>query len=201
MDGGRDRHPAPDVSTFVREFERVRRGYDPAAVDHHLALVKSQVSTYLARERDDPDESLDLVLRATKRSVDEALQDARDRADDILAAAHAEAAEIRQAARADAARAAEDAESRIRALDAEGRERYAEMGRLTEARSRELRRIDAELEARTATLRSAADELVRIASSIESADEPPMPSVPSPIAAMHDPGGEIVLPAEPGSDI
>ena len=106
-----DRRFALDVSSFVREFERVRRGYDPAAVDHHLALLKSQVSTYLEREEHDPDESLDLVLRATKRSVDEALQDARDRAESILAEAHAEAAQIRDQAAIDAERltaAAED---------------------------------------------------------------------------------------------
>lgn len=198
--GAGDRRVALDVSGFVREFDRVRRGYDPAAVDHHLALVKSQVSIYLERETNDPDESLDLVLRATKRSVDEALQDARDRADTILAEAHAEAAEIRQEARGEATRLTSDAEARVRALDAEGRERYAEMGRLTEARSREMRRIEAELHARTDTLRTASDDLARIAESIEVAESQRAPSVPSPLAAMTDRGTEIVLPASPGSD-
>ncbi|MDW3218330.1 MAG: DivIVA domain-containing protein [Acidimicrobiales bacterium] len=198
--GAGDRRFALDVSSFVREFDRVRRGYDPAAVDHHLALIKSQVGTYLERETHDPDESLDLVLRATKRSVDEALQDARERADAILAEAHAEAAEIRQEARTEATRLTADAEERVRALDGEGRERYAEMGRLTEARGREMRRIDAELRARTDSLRSAAEDLARIAASIEVADTGPAPSVPSPIAAMTERQGEIVLPADPGSD-
>lgn len=197
--GAGDRRNALDVTTFVREFERVRRGYDPAAVDHHLALLKSQVATYLERVDADPDESLDLVLRATRRSVDEALHDARERADAILAAAEADAAAIRETAQSDAERITADAEERVRSLDAEGRERYAEMGRLTEARARDLDRLDRELANRTAALRGAADELTRLAGSIPAAATAGS-SVPSPIAALDDRGAEIVLPAEPGSD-
>lgn len=195
-----DRRSALDVNAFVREFERVRRGYDPAAVDHHLALIKAQVSIYLEREQDEPDESLDLVLKATRRSVDEALQGARERADAILADAHADAARIREAAQSEADRLTSDAEERVRALDAEGRERYAEIGRLSEARGREVARLDEELEARASSLREAADDLQRVAGAIRYRSTGAPESVPSPIAAMGDRSREIVLPVEPGSD-
>ncbi|MEM7140638.1 MAG: hypothetical protein AAF548_06345 [Actinomycetota bacterium] len=183
MAGG-DQH-ALDVHAFVREFERVRRGYDPAAVDHHLALIKSQVQIHLERAVDDPDESLDLVLRATRRSVDEALQDARERADAIIAASHAEAAEIRAAAATDAA-----------ALQADSRERYDEMGRLTAQRRRDLAALEAEIADHATRIRSLAGGLTASADRLDSSPTQPSGGMPTPIAAMQDDGIEVRLPAE-----
>jgi len=180
---------ALDVSTFSRDFERVRRGYDPAAVDHHLALIKSQVQVYLERAAGEPDESLDLVLKATRRSVDEALHDARVRADAIIADAHADAAQIRADAASEAGRLAH-----------ESRERYDEMGRLTAERARELASLDSELSRHAAEIRATAAELVRTADAIHTLDQAPATGVPSPVAAMSDHTVEVTMQVEPGSE-
>jgi len=184
--GAREPGNALDVASIARDFERVRRGYDPAAVDHHLALITSQVKMLIeTRAAADPDESLDLVLKATRRSVDEALQDARGRADHIVAAATEEA---------DAVKA--EATERCRALDAEGRERYAEMGRLTASRAEKIAELDEEIAERQQVLRAAAGDLERLAAGLS---EPVTAEVRG-IAAMDAGSVEIVLPAQPVSD-
>lgn len=182
--GAGDLEHALDVASIARDFERVRRGYDPAAVDHHLALVTAQLKEFVERQANAPDESLDLVLKATRRSVDEALNDARERAAAIIAEAEATAAAAQE-------RAAE----KCRALDAEGRERYAEMVRLTQAQAEALAELDAQIADRQDVLRAAAGDLERLASQLT---KPADPSARS-IAAMDDGAVEIVLPAQPGS--
>ena len=174
-----------DVASIARDFDRVRRGYDPAAVDHHLALITSRIKLYLERRTNAPDESLDLVLKATRRSVDQVLTEAHQRAEVIVAEAEAAAA------------AAEDhAAARCRALDAEGRERYAEMGRLTEARAETLAAIEEQIAEQQTVLRSTASGLERLAASLTDTSSPAWARV----AAMDDGGVEIVLPAQRGAE-
>ena len=80
--------------------ERVRRGYDPAAVDAHLQRIARGVADLQNRsESGDGDESLELVLKATRRSVEEALAEARERANRILDDAAVRAASTVAAAR------------------------------------------------------------------------------------------------------
>jgi len=177
---------ALDVASIARDFERVRRGYDPGAVDHHLALLTSQVKVLLeSRAHADPDESLDLVLKATRRSVDEALHDARERAEAIVASAREES-ELLKA----------EAAERCLALDAEGRERYTEMGRLTDSRLEQLARLDSQIADRQQVLRATAGDLERLAASLNE----PAPAAVRSVAAMGSADKEIVLPAQPGSD-
>ncbi len=175
-----------DVESIAQEFDRVRRGYDPAAVDEHLALVTSQVRIILAREAEanGSDESLDVVLKATRRSVDEALQDARQRADSIVAEAHARAAETIAAA-----------EERSLALSAEGRERYLEMGQLVEVRGATLAEVDRQIAERRQVLQTAATELAGLADGLDGA----APEVRR-LAAMDDSSVEIVLNARPARE-
>lgn len=172
-----------DSAGITRDFPRTRRGYDPAAVDQHLALITTQVKQLLERQANGPDESLELVLKATRRSVDEALQDARGRADAIIAEAQLRAAEIET-----------DAQARCRALDAEGRERYLEMGRLADSRAAAIEELDRTLARHQDALRAAAADLEDLAADLTDV------SAPRNIAAMGDDGLEIVLPARPAED-
>lgn len=169
---------AIEVAAITREFPRVRKGYAPDAVDRHLAEVRAGVQA-LVEARDAPDESLDLVLKATRRSVDEALQDARDRAESIVAEARAEAEAVR-----------EEAAERCRDLDAESRERYAEMVRLTDAASETLADLDQRISERQGQLRSVATELVQLAGRLA----PPARDEIRRVAAF-DAATEIVMPA------
>lgn len=179
-------HPnSLDVAMISRDFPRVRRGYDPTSVDHHLSLIVAQVTALQARQTSGSDESLDLVLKATRRSVDEALQDARRTADQIIADAHERASEIKA-----------EAEARCRALDAEGRERYLEMGRLAEIRADELAELDAAVAGHREMLRAAAADLDDLASDLDDGSVTHIRSV----AAMDDGALEIVLDAEPAEE-
>jgi hypothetical protein len=109
----------------------VRKGYDPAAVDAHLQRVARGVNE-LRHQADSAggDEALELVLRATRRSVDEALSEARAKAEQILdaaagrgastiATADAEAMRIRTEARDAVAGTVEEAEARAAKVTAE----------------------------------------------------------------------------------
>ena len=87
----------PRVATddAIVEFgERVRRGYDPDVVEAHLRRIAHAVGDLQSRldQTGQDDESLELV-RATRRSVDEALAQARETADRIVAEAR-ESADI-----------------------------------------------------------------------------------------------------------
>ncbi len=183
-----------DPAEVMREFARVRRGYDPAAVDRHLATLARRVAELVERGTA-PDESLDLVLQATRRSVEEALQDARARAEAVVAEAEEVAASRIAEAEAAADVVTTHAAEKVFALDAEGRERYAEMVRLTDARTESLARLDAEIADRRQALRTAAVELERLA---ETLGEPAATDTHT-VAALGDSNIEIVLSAEPGS--
>jgi len=184
-----------DPAGVVRDFARVRRGYDPAAVDRHLATLAEKMAALTERETA-PDESLDLVLQATRRSVDEALQDARARAETIVAEAEEVAASRIAEAEAAADTVTTHAAEKVFALDAEGRERYAEMVRLTDARTDTLARLEAEIADRREVLRATAADLEQLAQTLAE----PASTDTRPVAAMGDGSVEIVLSAEPGSN-
>jgi DivIVA domain-containing protein len=162
-----------DLTWIAPTFDRVFRGYDPAAVDRHLADVIERVSQLL--ERSGPVGSPDLIRRATKRSVDEALRDARARADSIVA----------------------EAEARIRELDTRHHDRKAELERLIATKTSELQTLEQQIKARQESLRATAADLRRLATGLSGHEEGPNPEGAGfAIAAMKDDGIEIVLSAE-----
>jgi cell division septum initiation protein DivIVA len=190
-----------DAVWITPTFARVRKGYDPVAVDAHLAAVGERMSELLATVDNGPDESLDLVLRATKRSIEEALQDARDRADAIVADAHAAATTIRETADQHATRTIAEAETRSRELDARARGQFLEMERLREARASDVVTLDQQILDRQGALRATAADLRRLADELSSPTQAAeTPQLPEPVAAMREDGIEIVLSAEVADD-
>lgn len=175
--------------------ERVRRGYDPAAVDAHLQNIARGVAQLQSRaEGESGEESLELVLKATRRSVEEALAEARERANRILddaavraastvAAAEAEATEIRSAADSTARQLTQEAETKLSVAEAEAaeaartageqaRERHAEISRLLGVREVELAGLDEEIARRQESLRLVGLEILRVADGVVDLRDP-----------------------------
>jgi DivIVA domain-containing protein len=184
--------------------ERVRRGYDPAAVDAHLQHIARGVAELQSRaEGESGDESLELVLKATRRSVEEALAEARERANRILddaavraastvAAAEAEATELRSAAESTARQLTQEAETKLSVAEAEAaeaartageqaRERHAEISRLLGVREVELAGLDEEIARRQESLRVVGLEILRVADGVVDLRDPE----PTPDDALH----------------
>jgi len=207
--GGDDQLPLAPEDVLIDFGDKVRKGYDPAKVDAHLRRIAAGVSDLAARvDSSSPgdDESLELVLQATRRSVDEALSEARTRAEQIVADAEAradqmvteaetkavgtmsdaqaEAERVLDDARFEARREREDAATATATMERESKERIAEIERLSEVREVELAALDTEIAGRQAILRDAATDLVRLADGFaESAggdEDPAEATEPSP---------------------
>ena len=183
---GRDDRVNLDPAEITRDFERVRRGYNPGAVDHHLALIESKVKAMLEMGVREPDESYNLVLKATKKSIDEALLESRSMATAIVAEAESAAERVRSEAEIDRF-----------SVEEKARERYVELGLLTEQRAEEVAVLDAEIAQRQSLVRSIAVDLERLASSLGNT---PTAGVAAPVAAHSDNGIEVVLPVERGNN-
>lgn len=165
--------------SVTRPFGRTRRGYDPDQVDAHLASIAARLAELEAHSRSAPETTEDLVVRATKRSIDETLQNARDQAEGIVAAARAKADELEGGARRD----------------------YLDKGQLAEVRRNELEALDRQIASRKETLREITAQLRRVATALASRDRRAgkAPTTRR-IAAMEDGSAEIVLPATPADD-
>ena len=154
------------VDDVAARFERVRRGYDPEAVDAHLARIRAGVQQLRDHIDDREDESLDLVLRATRRSIEEALADARARASAIVADAEVAAQKCANTAEERAAERLAEAQAQARHQDETARERYAEIGRLLEVRRKELEALDARIAQRRESLFTIAAQLEALATDL-----------------------------------
>jgi hypothetical protein len=143
---------------FVDLGEKVRRGYDPEAVDRHLEVLAAGIKA-LRREVDSgghvDDESLGVMMRAGRRSVEEALEEARARADVILADAERDAAKCLAEADSKADEICSGAEQ-----EAHRHEETVEIRRI------EVAALDEEIEMRQNALRTAAAELLQLADGI-----------------------------------
>jgi hypothetical protein len=83
------------VSKTTRQFKRQFLGYRRSAVDDHLATVDASIADLRAAvdKAAHPDHQ-DLVLRATRRAVEDVMQRAHDDATRIRDEAEAEAAQV-----------------------------------------------------------------------------------------------------------
>ncbi len=142
---------------FIDFGERVRNGYDPGRVERHLRTLSDGIVGL--RELIDngglESESVELVLKATRRSVDEALGEARDRASGIVSDALAEAEGIRKNARQKAARRQSAAESEL--------ERVATR---QDALSQGITTLESEIETRKSALLDASVQLANLAAAL-----------------------------------
>ncbi len=171
-----------------RDFPIGRRGYEPEAVDAHLAAVAAQVE--------------DLSRQSRSRSGASLASAASDQVRLIVQAAESSAAEIEQEARDEAARLRDEA-----AGDAERTRRDAvdksqdHVGRVSEATSLMLQRVDAmesELSALMESLRTGANRLGADLSLLEGnmgelysaagVDDPPSAPTRAPVAAVPPTG-------------
>ena len=143
---------------FVDFGEKVRRGYDPEIVDRHLEYLSAGIRA-LRREVDSADrvddESLQVMMRAGRRSVEDALEEARLKADGMIAEAESESARLIGEAHAEA--------NQIRAT---GEEEARQQEETIEIRRIEIEALDEEIEVRQKALRAAAAELLQLADGI-----------------------------------
>lgn len=176
-DGGMWLSPEDVLTDFG---EKVRRGYDPEIVDRHLEHLATGVKA-LRREIDSTlnidDESLQVMMRAGRRSVEEALEEAREKANSMISDAEGEAQRIVSQAHAKA--------DQIRATGDEETRRQEET---IEIRRIEIDALDEEIAVRQKALRAAAAELLRLADGI--VDDQPIDLRDSPAGAGVEAGTE-----------
>ena len=146
---------------FANFGRRVKNGYDPGRVERHLRKIADGVDDLVGRINGDQEvsESVELVMKATRQSVDTVLSDARGRAKEIVGYAESQAAtikisaedaaqSIRQATEADIAERIRDAESKLGAIN-----------ELIDSRQAILREFEDKVATRLAELRSASDSI------------------------------------------
>ncbi len=132
-----------------KDFPIGRRGYEPDAVDEHLAALADQVDA--------------LQRAASRRSGASLASAASEQVRAIVEAAEQSAAQIEQDAEEDARRIREEAQADARRVDAEALERSREhVGRVGEQTALMLQRVDAmesEVTALMEALRTGANRL------------------------------------------
>ncbi|MGH2857113.1 MAG: DivIVA domain-containing protein [Solirubrobacteraceae bacterium] len=108
-----------------KDFPVGSRGYDPAAVDEHLAAVADQVAEYkqVARRRADTlaataSDQVRAIVEAAERSAAEIQRQAEAQAQEIREEASSEAGTIRGQAREYVTRVSDSADSMVGRLDA-----------------------------------------------------------------------------------
>jgi DivIVA domain-containing protein len=147
-----------------RDFPIGRRGYEPEAVDAHLARIAEEVEDLRRRAGSGPGP-------AAKASPATMAQAASEQVRSIVEAAEASAAAIEQSARDDAARIRSDAESDARATRDDAVERSQQrIGEVTAATKQMLQRVDAmetELNGLVESLRTGANRLTADLSLLE----------------------------------
>ncbi len=143
---------------FADFGEKVRRGYDPEIVDRHLEAIAAGIKA-LRREVDAADyiddEPLHVMMRAGRRSVEDALEETRAKVETILAQAEQDA-EQRLA----------DAESAADAIRGTADEEAHLQQETIDIRRVEIASLDDEIKLRQSALRTAAAELLLLADGI-----------------------------------
>ena len=143
---------------FVDFGEKVRRGYDPEIVDRHLEYLSAGIRA-LRREVDSADriddESLQVMMRAGRRSVEDALEEARTKADGMIADAESEGARL-----------IGEAHSEATQIRSSGEETISQQEETIEIRRIEIEALDEEIEVRQKALRATAAELLQLADGI-----------------------------------
>lgn len=155
----RNSRSVPSAHEATTRFSRVRRGYDPVEVESHLDQLASETTALRAEYESYDAESLEVVLRATRRSIDDAIQDGKERAAAILRAAEEDAERVVGRAQEEATRVLAEAGAEARRLEQDGRERYLELGRLAEVREQQLAELQARADEQRDRLRRVAEEL------------------------------------------
>jgi DivIVA domain-containing protein len=149
-----------------RDFPIGRRGYEPEAVDAHLARIAEEVEQ-LRRQAG----SGGAASTATKSSPASIAQAASEQVRAIVEAAEASAAAIEQGAQDEAARIRSDAESDARSTRDEAVERSQQhVGQVSAATKQMLQRVDAmesELSGLVESLRTGANRLTADLSLLE----------------------------------
>jgi DivIVA domain-containing protein len=151
-----------------RDFPIGRRGYEPEAVDAHLARIAEEVEDLRRRAASGAGAASGPTAKASPASIAQA---ASEQVRSIVEAAEASAAAIEQSAQDDAARIRSDAESDARATrdDAVARSQQR-IGEVTAATRQMMQRIEAmesELNGLVESLRTGANRLTADLSLLE----------------------------------
>jgi DivIVA domain-containing protein len=197
-----------------RDFPIGRRGYEPEAVDAHLAQLAEEVDELRRR----PSSSSPSVAKASPASIAQA---ASEQVRAIVEVAETSAADIERAAQDEADRIREEAEGDARRTRDEAvAQSQDHVGKVRQATTQMLQRVDAmetELTGLIESLRTGANRLTADLSLLEggmgdlydaagqsrSAARPPVVEsvpavvVPEPVVAEDEPDEDVFLPDEP----
>ncbi len=160
---------------FADFGRRVKNGYDPGRVERHLRKVADGVADLVSRINGDQDvsESVELVMKATHKSVDAALSDARSRADEIVGFAESHAVTITVSAEESAANLLREAEESVADRIREAESTLGAINELINTRQKELAEFEAKVAKRVSELRSASDSIRDIAQDVSLPIHPP----------------------------
>ncbi len=160
---------------FADFGRRVKNGYDPGRVERHLRKVADGVADLVSRINGDQDvsESVELVMKATHKSVDAALSDARSRADEIVGFAESHAVTITVSAEESAANLLREAEESVAARIREAESTLGAINELIKTRQEELAEFEAKVARRVSELRAASDSIRDIAQDVALPTPPP----------------------------
>jgi DivIVA domain-containing protein len=195
-----------------RDFPIGRRGYEPEAVDAHLARLAEEVDELRRRSSSSPS--------AAKSSPASIAQAASEQVRAIVEAAETSAADIERAAEDEAARIREDAEGDARRTRDEAVSQSQDhVGKVRQATTQMLQRVDAmetELTGLVESLRTGANRLTADLSLLEGGmgdlydasgqgrptRAPVVESVPAvvaaePVVAEDEPDEDVYVPEEP----
>ncbi len=118
--------PSPEDT----DFPRVRRGYDPMAVDAYVRQTSQLIADLQARSS--PDAAVRRALERVGEQISGILQRAHDTAEQITTTSRREAEDRLEQARREAAELARAGEQRIKDLDADADRIWAERLRIIE---------------------------------------------------------------------
>ena len=171
-----------------RDFPIGRRGYDPAAVDEHLAQIAADVE--------------ELKLSASRRRNDSLASSASEQVRAIVEAAEASAAEIVSQAETEArelrTEAAQEAQSTRSDATAQARDHVGRVSESTAVMLQRLNAMDSELAAMIDGLRTGANrlnaDLQLLESNFEEVREAAVPGAPEPAASATEIEEEVAAP-------
>lgn len=182
-----------------KDFPIARRGYDPEAVDAHLARLAGEVEALQRQQGGGPRQSAGSLALAASEQVRAIVEAAEASAADIEAAAQDDAARIRAEASADARSTRDDAVSRSQ----------EHVGKVSEATTLMLGRVDAmesELGALLESLRTGSNRLNADLALLQAnmgdlygaaGSTAPPPPAPEPVAAEPEPVAAEPVAVEP----
>jgi len=185
-----------------RDFPIGRRGYEPEAVDAHLARIADEVEK-LRRSARGGDGSAASIAQAASEQVRAIVEAAESSAADIERAAQEEAARIRDEAEADARRTRDEAV-------AQSQEHVGRVRQATKLMLERVEAMEAELNALVESLRTGANRLTADLSLLESGmgdlyeaagrERPAVSAAPAAPAVEPEPVAEPEREPEPGRE-